>query len=553
MNRQPTKIRLLRPILFAALLFPFAYALSGPVDLTPKQELRIKQHIADGDFVGLVMVSVSGDEVAHSSFGQVSVDQTDAIEQSDQFEIGSITKAFTNLLLAEMVAKNVVGYGSTIADLMPDTMFDNPAVGDITLLQLATHTSGLPRLPANFTQDDPADPYKDYDIEALRVGVMATRSGQQLSQKYAYSNFGVGLLGYLLGQMDGTNYQQALKSHVLDPLGMTTATFDDTENLLVGHHDGERTSNWHLNAMSAAGELRASGVELAKLLRPWLSDGFSGLQHDVAADLVIAASVGGNIRITPVWHVVGEGGTSVYWHNGGTGGFRSFVGFNPATGQGRVVLSNTDYDVTELGLQLLSAQPLDRGNGELPGVTDGKVDFSDFHGHFAITPTIVLSVFEARGQLLVQLTGQQALRLAASGEDEFTLLAVDAKVSFERDKAGVVQTAVLHQNGNRMPGKRVSEAVIAKAFTEIEMGASDLEDYTGIYKLTARALFRVRVKNGRLTVRLADQPAIPVFPFAQDQFFYKVVDAQLTFNRDNGQVVSLTLHQNGVDQVAPKK
>ena len=330
-----------------------------PASLTAKQGQKIRAHLDNGDLVGLVVVSVTGDSVVHRSFEQVSIDDSDEIIASSQFEIGSITKAFTNLLLAELVAKGVVRYDTAVADVMTDVTFDNPAVGEVTLLQLATHTSGLPRLPANLISQDPSDPYKDYDVEALYEGVKTTRAGQQLNQQYAYSNFGAGLLGHLLGAADGTDYERALRAHVLEPLGMTTATFDDTESPVPGH--SMQTANWHLQALAAAGALRASGVELAKVLQPWLSPGFDSLQHDYSADLVVAASAGGNISISPVWHVVGADDSMVYWHNGGTGGYRSFVGFNPVTGKGRVVLSNSRFDVTQMGLQLLAAEPLERG------------------------------------------------------------------------------------------------------------------------------------------------------------------------------------------------
>jgi len=130
---------------------------------------------------------------------------------------------------------------------------------------------------------------------------------------------------------------------------------------------------------------------------------------------------------------------------------------------------------------------------------------------------------------------------------------VDAQLSFERDASGAVQRVVLRQNGNTMPGKRVDAPLAARTFTEIDIDPSVLSDYTGIYKLAARVLFRVTEKNGQLMVRLTDQGTPRVFPFEQDRFFYKEVDAQLTFSRENGEVVSLTLHQNGLSQIAPKK
>jgi len=387
---------------------------AAAAQLTHDQLQTIQRHLNDGDFIGLSVVSVVGASVEQRSFGRASVSHAGEIAATDQFEIGSITKVFTNLLLAELVAKEVVSYDTAIAELMTDVAYENPEVAKITLLQLATHTSGLPRLPANMLSDDPADPYKDYDVAALREGVKRTRAGQRLNKQYAYSNFGAGLLGHLLGVADGTAYEQALQSHVLDPLGMTTATFDNTRNLVTGHHEGRPTSNWHLDALAAAGVLRASGSELAKVLQLWFSDDFNALQHDPAADLVLAASAGGNIGVTPVWHVVGKGDDTVYWHNGGTGGFRSYLGFNPVSRSALILLTNSEFDVTKLGLQLLKAAPVTRGGDSESSSTGRETDFSDYYGHFAITPTFVLSVFDLNGQLVVQATAQPPLRLATT-------------------------------------------------------------------------------------------------------------------------------------------
>ena len=104
-----------------------------------------------------------------------------------------------------------------------------------------------------------------------------------------------------------------------------------------------------------------------------------------------------------------------------------------------------------------------------------------------------------------------------------------------------------------MPAKRVDAPVTPKSFSEIKIDPTVLEQYTGSYDLAPGAQFKIRVQKGQLMVRLASQPWLPIFPFDSDRFFYKVVDAQITFNREDDKIVSLNLHQNGANQLAKKR
>ncbi len=515
--------------------------------LDTKQELWIQDRLETKDLVGLVVVSINGDVIKLHTYGKRSVDDPRPPSLTSQFEIGSISKVFTNLLLAEMVAKGTLSYTTSLADLLPQIKLENPAIAQITLLELGTHTSGLPRLPANLLMSDPADPYLGYDAKDLLEAVQNARPDQKLIKVVSYSNFGVGLLGYLLGEADNSSYFEALQKHVLKPLGMNTLTNADTGLLLPGHSAGKIVPNWHIDALAGAGVLRSNATELSRLFTPWLSAN-SKLTHDTAADLKVVAISDKQLSVTSTWMVLGEGDETVYWHNGGTGGYSSFAGFNPTTLEGWIVLSNSNYNITAFALGLFATPPTQAT--EKP--TAASQDYSEYYGYYAITADFVLTVFEQQGQLFVQATSQAPIRIAASGDDKFTLLSVDAQLVFERDASGTVVRTALHQNGQIMPAPRVPEDTSVKRFTEIKVDKESLNAYTGSYELAPGVVFKVKVEAGQLVLKLAEQPWVPVFAHAKDKFFYKVVDAQITFNRENGEVVSLTLHQNGANQVAPK-
>ena len=186
-------------------------------------------------------------------------------------------------------------------------------------------------------------------------------------------------------------------------------------------------------------------------------------------------------------------------------------------------------------------------------ISEETQDFSEYYGYFAITPEFVLHVFEQQGQLLVQATKQPPMQIANSGKDKFTLLAVDAQLVFERDNTGVVVSTVLHQNGQVMPGERVTGPATTPEAVEIKVDIETLKAYPGTYELAPGMDFKVRIDEEQLMIKLDSQPWFLVFAYAKDRFFYKVVDAQISFNREGGEVVSLTLHQGGANQVALKR
>ncbi len=525
----------------------FVPGLAGALELSADKQQWIQERLKSGELMGLMVVRIEGDFFEQQAYGRISVADPRPPAADSQFEIGSITKVFTNLLLAEMVAKGRLEYSTSLAELLPEVKFVNPAVGRITLLELGTHTSGLPRLPANLMMSDPADPYADYGIEDLLEAIASARPEQQLIKEVSYSNFGVGLLGHLLGAANNSSYFEALKLHVLTPLGMNAVTVNDTEQLLPAHQAGKVVPNWHFDSLAGAGELRMSAIELSRLLAPWLAAKSTALVHDIMADLKVVANSGSQLSVTRVWMKLGEGERQLYWHNGGTGGFSSFAGFSPATKEGWIVLSNSNFDITKFAISLFSNPPASQPE-EAAEIGE---KFSEYHGYFAMSKALVISIFEQQGQLFGQLTGQPPFRLAVSGKDQFTLLAVDAKLAFERDTSGTVVRAILHQNGQVMPAERVDGPVIPE-FVEIKTTKAVLKEYTGSYKLAPGVDFEVRVEAGQLMVKLTGQSWLPVFAHAADKFFYKVVDAQITFNREAGEVASLTLHQNGANQVAAK-
>lgn len=284
--------------------------------------------VARGHVDPVVAVSTS-----QGRFGAGALDQ--------RWEVGSVTKLFTALLLAQLVGEGVVGLDTRVPDLLPPGTPLAEGVAHITLENLACHRSGLPRLPPgvlahSLSRDAMRDPYAALDGARLVDSLAATRvRGTPGRTPVRYSNYGVGLLGYLCGLATGAGYEQSLIGRVLEPLGMGGATFAD-DCLHQGRYRGKPVGPWHLSSLAGAGGLRCSAGDLLGFLEA-VRD-CSGPLAPAIAETLRPRSERGRIRVGLGWFLVGQG--DLLMHDGGTRGARSEVRVERPTGVCVVVLGD---------------------------------------------------------------------------------------------------------------------------------------------------------------------------------------------------------------------
>lgn len=534
----------------------FAFGLLSPVHAKPPADVQARlDAFALGKPGGVAVAWVDADGVAFFSAGKISADDARAITPDTQFEIGSVTKVFTALLLAESERLGKVSRNDPAAKfLLPAGDPDQAALAKITLLSLTTHSSGLPRLPANIgpNPDGNPDPYATYDRAALVAGLRLHGPTAPVGRTVAYSNFGVSVLGEALGAAWGTTYAAALQAHVLAPLGLkhTALALPGTalpEGIAPGHGpDGKRVGNWTFLASAPAGALRSSARDLAIFLQAARGGAEAPLHAAFVATTTAQRAVedmGGQIGLG--WFLQGDAARPVVWHNGGTGGYRSFVGFVPGpSGAGVAVLTNHQASVDEIGYALLGAKP-----SKPAGVA--VKDPETYIGRYPLSPAFAIAITTARGMLFAQATGQGRLGLRETAPDRFALVGVPAEISFERDAAGKVVALVLHQNG---ADQRAPRGELPPGPKEITLPSEVIAEYPGTYRMTPQAVFTVTLREGGIAVQLTGQGAAPVFATERDEFFYKIVDAQISFTRDGaGKVTGLVLHQNGRDLPAKRE
>jgi CubicO group peptidase (beta-lactamase class C family) len=276
------------------------------------------------------------------------------------FEIGSVTKVFTAILLADMVRDGKLALQDPVQKFLPEPV-RVPIRGEdpITLYHLTTHTSGLPRLPNNFAPSDPGNPYADYSVQQMYDFLSGHELARDPGEQAEYSNFGAGLLGHVLALQAGTDYETLVRKRITAPLGMTDTTITlspaQRERLARGH-DGnlKPVSNWDIPTLAGAGALRSTVDDMLKFVAANLGLVDSKLSatlqetHKAREDFGSAEA-----RIGLGWIVITKYDRTIHWHNGGTGGYHSFVGLDKEHRRGVVVLSNASPSIDDIGLHLL--------------------------------------------------------------------------------------------------------------------------------------------------------------------------------------------------------
>jgi len=480
------------------------------------------------------------------------------------FEIGSVSKTFTATILASMVLDGSVKLDDPVAKYLPATVRVPSRNGkQITLLDLATQHSGLPRLPSNMDFADPSDPYADYTLADMYRFLEGYSLPRDPGQSFEYSNLGVGLLGDALAARAGVTYSVLLQKRVLAPLGMTDTAIalsaDQRARFAVGHDgDGQAVKPWTFQALAPAGAIRSTIADMLKYVRCNMGQGPLARVCEFAQRP--RSTFPGN-QIGLVWWTGDV--TPIIHHGGDTAGFHASVAVSPDREIGVVALTNGGLPVDDLAVHVIDAAlPV----AQWPKLAQldtstlqsyvGRYDLKEAGG--------LLSVTRSGDRLFARLTGQEPAAIYPSAKDVFHYRVVDAELDFSRDAAGDVSSVVLQQDGREIRGTKLSASAAdpttapttaqpstaSPSPTPASAGASsaiDLGEYVGDYVASQGAIFTISRSGDQLSVQLTGQPAIPIYPSAKDVFNARIVVAQIVFKRDaQGKINALELHQNGV-------
>ena len=455
---QTPKTMCLLVMSLAALLTHSAGLTAQSIEITEEVKSSIRARVDNGYNVGIIVGLIDGRGSRYFSYGETVFGNATTPDEHTVFEIGSITKVFTSILLADMVRSGELALDDPI-DLYLLEGVTAPQGGgrSITLYDLATHTSGLPRMPSNFAPADAANPYADYTVEQMYAFLSEYELQREIGSQHEYSNLAAGLLGNLLVNAAGMTYGDLIEQKITSVIDMDDTaielTPDQQERLARGHVGTTVVPNWDIPALAGAGALRSTASDMLTFLAA--NTGVEetrlyGAMSETHQPRETAGSA--SMQVALGWHVRSDGDRKVVWHNGGTGGYRSFAGFLQGGTTGVVVLTNSNVSADDIGFHLLgSSFQLEQIRAV---VAVDRAILERYVGQYELSPALIFDIGFESGQLTAQLTGQPRFSVYAESDTKFFYKVVDAQITFEVDERGEVTALVLHQNGMDQRAKK---------------------------------------------------------------------------------------------------
>ncbi len=430
-----------------------------PTDLPSYLAENIQKRVDGGINPSIAVGILDGDGFHYYNYGAMSKDGK-PVDEHTIYEIGSISKVFTGTLLAQSVIEGKMSLEDPINQYLPEqAQVPHEGSQAITLGSLSDHTSGLPRLPANLVPADPTNPYADYSPEQMYAFIHSYNPTREVGHQYEYSNLAQGLLGHILALDEASSYESLLIEKITEPLEMseTKISLDVkmAKNMAVGHVGGNEVSNWDIPTLAGAGAIRSSTSDMLKFLAANLnSNESSSLNKAMALTHQVRHDKAGEMRVGLGWHIKNGSDGDVYWHNGGTGGYRAFAGFVKETGKAVVVLTNSIVSIDDIGFHLLDP------SSDLTTVqtADDAVEVPEeilqrYVGNYQISPVFSIQITREGTQLYGQATGQNRFELFPKTPTKFYLTAVPAEITFSLEGENVT-ALTLFQNGQQIVGKR---------------------------------------------------------------------------------------------------
>ncbi|HLD74353.1 MAG TPA: serine hydrolase [Bdellovibrionota bacterium] len=434
------KMRIFITLFFTLLFASFSFA--SFEELKQKIDPVVSAYISSERNVGAIVGVIDRNNQANWNYGTLEMGKEEPISADTLFEIGSISKVFTGIILASLANEGVVSLKDKISKYLNDLPL---TTADITLVELSTHTSGLPRLPNNFNPRNIKNPYADYTEDHLLKFIRSfipEKHPTEFDLKY-YSNVGVGLLGYILTIASKKTYEELLKEKITKPLGMNDTVVSLNEEQLkrfaLGYDAAlEPTSPWDLNVLVGAGGIRSTTQDMLKFVRANLFPD----ETSISKHLKLAQEnqhTNKNLSIGLGWVRYSDEEKSMYNHSGGTGGYRSLVAFSHETGKGIVSLTNT---ASEIGCIANIAV----FGWECSPPKDYPVPDKFFDAYVGTyeSPFLTFVITRKKTYLVYELVGQEKGRLTALSESKFSISGI-ATMEFHKNDEGQVSHMVFEQ------------------------------------------------------------------------------------------------------------
>lgn len=516
---------------------------------TSEEALRsaVDQRLS-GDRTGACMaVAVVESDAVARTFRCADAKDAARIGVDSAFEIGSVSKTMTAVLLADLILQGKGSLDDRLADwLPPGTKVPQYDGRPILLRHVVTHTSGLPALPSRLHAKDMADPYAGLDASALLASLADAKLDAAPGTRFEYSNFASMVLSYAVARKAGSDLETLLKRRLFAPLAMDKAYVSakpDGVRVATGHsQNGTAVPAWTFATdLAGVGGVHATLEDMIRYVQASLDLSESAISPALELS---RKKVSEQPAMAMNWMLVPLAGRTLHLHEGGTGGFSSFVALDPANRRGVVILSDTSWNsiggLGALGLHLVEPSlPLGKPRHDVPAP---KPLLEALAGRYRLPSLPPMTLRQRDGKLFVQADGQSEFELAHDDAGDFRPLAFDALLRPQK-KADGSQFFVWTQMGASVPAARMEEGGKSKSPAP---SIAELQAYAGEYPLMPGFALSVRARDGGLHAQATGQGEFALEATGKDRFEAAAYGIEIVFARAaDGKVASLDLHQAG--------
>jgi CubicO group peptidase (beta-lactamase class C family) len=512
-----------------------------------------------------VLIARDGQIVYERGYGYADIGHAAKITPKTVFRIGSVSKQFTAAAILKLQEDGRLSAQDKLSKFLPDF----PRGDEVTLHHLLTHTSGIHSYTSdpNFMKTVQTEISPEELIDSFKDDKFDFEPGEGQS----YCNSGYFLLGHIVAKVSGKSFDQYLKEVFFEPLGMEN-TGIHRWNLVLDHEATgyafrggkiEKATNWDMSWAGGAGALYSTVGDLYR----WNEGLFNGkILSEASLEAAFTPATlnngdvakgagGGNKGYGYGWGIGDYRGLSLIGHSGGLHGFSSYLMRLPDQKLTVTVLANCLPTIPKLsppslGPKTAEVYLFEKMHEQASFVTDTTVDpsvYDDYVGRYDYGNSMVLTVTRDGDRLLAQMTGQAQAEIFPRSETEFFWKDADAQIEFVRDETGNVTGAIHRQHGAEIKVAKLKDEPVA------ELDAAVTDAYVGEYEIENVGTLKITKEDGRLHVRLGNQPKFELFARTETEFFLKVVQADITFIRDEkGNVTGLTLKQSGMTLTGKK-
>ncbi|MBI9057884.1 MAG: serine hydrolase [Labilibaculum sp.] len=532
-----------------------------------------------GKFNGSVLVSDQGKVIYKKGFGMANMEWDIPNEANTKHRLGSITKQFTAMLILQLVAEGKLDLQAPITTYLPD--YPKTSGDIITIHHLLTHTSGIPNYTAfpKFMDDESRNPYTPEEF----VGKFADKELEFTpGEKFSYSNSGYFLLGVLIEKVSGKSYEEMLQDKIFDPLNMTDTGYDNHGDILKNRATGyEKQGGKYVNSKYldmtipySAGSMYSTVDDLYKWDQALYTTTLLPKEY-MTMYFKPNISAFGNTHYAYGWAVgydkIGSSKDSIYTisHGGGINGFNTNISRATSDKSLVVLLNNTggaplnemtiairgimhgkDYNrpkksVADAVLVVIKEKGIDAGISHYNSIKDSEaynlseremnnigyqLMGSDKVEEASKVFQLIITEFPTSSNAYDSF-GESLMKL---GKNELAIKNYRKSVTLNPNNQGGI-------NALKKLGDDVSDLI-----KEVKVSNAVLDTYIGKYELQPGFIITVSREGNQLKTQATGQPIVDIFPKSENEFYLKVVDAQLTFNKnDAGNIDSLTLFQGG--------